>query len=163
MKTTEEFMKEAIKLGQEALDAGEVPVGCIFVLDGKIVASARNRTNETLNATSHAEMVAMKAMDSLVNVKNMDLYVTIEPCIMCASALRQVGLRHCYFGAGNDKFGGCGTVLSLHSDENQFPPYAVTPGILAGETINLLRRFYVKENDSAPEPKKKKTRTLKLI
>lgn len=107
----------ALDLGRKALENGEVPVGCLFVREGEIIARAQNKTNEFMNATSHAEMVALKEMaaDSS-SLANCDLYVTIEPCIMCAAALRQVGIRHVYFGAFNDKFGGNGSVLNLHNE-----------------------------------------------
>ncbi|KAJ3313884.1 tRNA(adenine34) deaminase [Boothiomyces sp. JEL0838] len=110
-----QFMRAALAQAEEALEAGEVPVGCVFVHDGEIVGRGRNATNETLKATSHAELMAMQNMD-ISDIKNMDLYVTIEPCIMCAAALRQVGIRHVYYGAGNEKFGGCGSVLNLHNE-----------------------------------------------
>jgi tRNA-specific adenosine deaminase 2 len=90
-----------------------------------------------------------------------DLYVTVEPCIMCASALRQFGIRAVYFGCSNDKFGGTGGVLNIHDDEGVDPKYPVYGGIFREEAILLLRRFYVQENDKAPEPNKKGTRILK--
>jgi tRNA-specific adenosine deaminase 2 len=157
------FMEAALELANEAYEQGEVPVGCVFVQNGEIVATGRNRTNETLNATAHAEMVAMKKMKSLDDTKLMELYVTVEPCIMCAYALRQVGIRHVYFGCGNDKFGGCGTVFSLHCDESKYPNYSVTSGILATEAITILRKFYIRENQKAPVPRKKAKRILKPV
>jgi tRNA-specific adenosine deaminase 2 len=92
-----------------------------------------------------------------------DLYVTVEPCIMCAAALRQLGIRRVYFGCGNDRFGGNGTVLALNSDHHEdYPPYEVVSGIFRKEAIILLRSFYIQENDHAPEPKKKCNRVLKI-
>lgn len=91
-----------------------------------------------------------------------DLYVTVEPCIMCAAALRQLGIRKVYFGCSNDRFGGNGTVLSLHSDPHtSYPLYQVVSGLFRKEAIILLRSFYIQENDHAPEPKKKNNRVLK--
>ena len=108
-------MKLALDQAHEAYNAGEVPVGCVFVLNGTVVGQGRNRTNETLNGTAHAEMVALRDMKDLISqTAHMDLYVTVEPCIMCAAALRQVGVKQVYFGAGNDKFGGNGTVLEIN-------------------------------------------------
>ncbi|KAJ3276388.1 tRNA(adenine34) deaminase [Terramyces sp. JEL0728] len=156
------FMRSALEQAQEALSLGEVPVGCVFVQDGKVVGKGRNATNETLNATKHAELVAMENME-IEDIKHMDLYVTIEPCIMCAAALRQVGVHHVYYGAGNEKFGGCGSVLNLHVDDSKYPPYKVTPGILEEEAIVILRKFYITENDHAPIPRKKTNRVLKPV
>lgn len=76
-----------------------------------------------------------------------DLYVTVEPCIMCASALRQYGIRAVYFGCLNDRFGGCGGVMSVHADSSVDPPFPVFGGLFREEAIMLLRRFYVQEND----------------
>lgn len=113
-------------------------------------------------------------------LKETDLYVTVEPCIMCASALRQYGIRAVYFGCLNDRFGGCGGVMQINSDNSVDPPYPVYGGLFREEAIMLLRRFYVQENEkgalrslisairsvtdvyiTAPEPKPKKNRELK--
>ncbi|KAJ3331359.1 tRNA(adenine34) deaminase [Kappamyces sp. JEL0680] len=111
-------MHRALELAQEALDAGEVPVGCVFVdpASQTVVAQGRNRTNEELNATLHAELVAMKSMEDIHQTRDLELYVTVEPCLMCAAALRQVGIKHVYYGAANDKFGGCGSVFCLQEE-----------------------------------------------
>lgn len=76
-----------------------------------------------------------------------DLYVTVEPCIMCASALRQYGIRAVYFGCLNDRFGGCGGVMAIHADESVDRPFPAFGGLFREEAIMLLRRFYVQEND----------------
>ncbi|KAI9769946.1 MAG: tRNA(adenine34) deaminase [Geoglossum simile] len=93
--------------------------------------------------------------------KDTDLYVTVEPCIMCASALRQLKIRAVYYGCSNDRFGGTGGVFSIHSDPSVDPPYPVYGGYFREEAIMLLRRFYVQENEKAPEPRSKKKRELK--
>ncbi|KAG8680859.1 tRNA(adenine34) deaminase, partial [Ceratobasidium sp. 395] len=118
------WMREALAMAEEAMEAHEVPVGCVFVRGGQVIARARNRTNELRNATRHAELEAIDeifANSTLTPtptpshpLSETDLYVTVEPCIMCASALRQVGLRATYFGAANERFGGCGSVLDVN-------------------------------------------------
>nr|POE89792.1 trna-specific adenosine deaminase subunit tad2 [Quercus suber] len=80
-------------------------------------------------------------------IRETDLYVTVEPCIMCASALRQYGIRAVYFGCLNDRFGGCGGVMSVNSDPGVEPGYPVYGGIYRTEAIMLLRKFYVQENN----------------
>ncbi|KAJ3179398.1 tRNA(adenine34) deaminase [Geranomyces variabilis] len=160
------FMKAAFEQAQEAFDVGEVPVGCVMVLEGKIIGRGRNRTNETLDGTRHAEFFAIDqilAAGHSVNVfRSVDLYVTVEPCVMCAAALRQMRIRKVYYGCGNDKFGGCGSVFSIHEDPaNQGTGYIAEGGIYREEAIMMLRRFYVRENDHAPEPKRKANRILK--
>ncbi|ESK85476.1 trna specific adenosine deaminase [Moniliophthora roreri MCA 2997] len=172
MNHHEQWMKKAMHMAEEALASGEVPVGCVFVRDDKIIAQARNHTNELRNATRHAEL---EAIDSILSDKQLTpevmqyplstttLYVTVEPCMMCASALRQMGIRQVFFGCGNDRFGGCGSVLGINSDMPHpiHPPYKATGGFLREEAIMVLRRFYITENTNAPVPKSKASRILK--
>ncbi|KAF8306269.1 cytidine deaminase-like protein [Clavulina sp. PMI_390] len=118
------WQDEALKLAEEALAANEVPVGCVFVRDGVKLAAARNRTNELGNATRHAELEAIDEMLSTPSLastldpdfplKGITLYVTVEPCIMCASALRQMGIDQVFCGCLNERFGGCGGVLGVN-------------------------------------------------
>ncbi|TCD68929.1 tRNA(adenine34) deaminase [Steccherinum ochraceum] len=166
------WMREALLMAEEALNGGEVPVGCVFVRDNTIIAKARNRTNELRNATRHAEL---EAIDSILADKSLTpqvtqyplcdttLYVTVEPCIMCASALRQLGIKEVYYGCGNDRFGGCGSVLGVNS-ELQHPKhsgYNAVGGYCREEAIMMLRRFYITENTNAPVPRSKANRVLK--
>ncbi|KAF2673967.1 cytidine deaminase-like protein [Microthyrium microscopicum] len=160
----EGFMKEAIAMADLALRSDETPVGCVFVHKGEIIGRGMNHTNKTLNGTRHAEFVALAEIlqtHAPAILKETDLYVTVEPCIMCASALRQFNIRCVYFGCFNDRFGGTGGVLRIHEDENVDPPYPAFPGIFRDDAIMLLRKFYIQENEKAPEPKQKKTRELK--
>ncbi|KAL5114453.1 tRNA(adenine34) deaminase [Pleosporales sp. CAS-2024a] len=160
----ERFMREAIAMAELALKSDETPVGCVFVKDGEIIGRGMNETNRTLNGTRHAEFVAIAGILSKHPIKilsDTDLYVTVEPCVMCASMLRQYGIRAVYFGCWNERFGGTGGVLNIHSDPSIDKPYPVTGGIFREEAIMLLRKFYVQENEKAPEPKQKKTRELK--
>ncbi|KAG5456376.1 MAG: cytidine deaminase-like protein [Olpidium bornovanus] len=166
----EHFMQEAIRQAEDAWSSGEVPVGCVFVLNDEIIGSGRNRTNESLNGTRHAEFEAVDQILSSgrydVSVfRDCELYVTVEPCVMCASALRQLGLRKVYYGCTNEKFGGCGGVFRINSDEQGHtqPPYVAEGGYMRSEAIMLLRRFYVSENEHAPVPKKKANRVLKPV
>ena len=118
-KRHEEFMRVALKQAYIALEHGEVPVGCAIVLKDQVIAKAYNHTNVESNATRHCEIVAI---DRILNDKRFDksvlkectLYVTVEPCIMCASALNLVHFGKIYFGCHNERFGGCGSVLHLH-------------------------------------------------
>ena len=103
-----------------------------------------------MQGTRHAEFVALAeimAKHPQTILHETDLYVTVEPCIMCASALRQYGIRAVYFGCLNDRFGGCGGVMQIHSDKSVDPPYPVYGGLFREEAIMLLRRFYVQENE----------------
>lgn len=176
------WMKQALAMAEEAFEALEVPVGSVFVRNGNIVAKGRNRTNELMNATRHAELEAIdeilaKCPPTSPNFaldphgcpegdnpfKDTTLYVTVEPCIMCGSALRQVGIGRVVFGAGNERFGGNGSVLGCHDDEAlvSSPPYEAVGGYFREEAIMLLRRFYLTENSNAPNPRSKAKRVLK--
>ncbi|KAI9199407.1 tRNA specific adenosine deaminase [Polychytrium aggregatum] len=163
------LMREALALAEEAYNMGEVPVGCVFfdLPSQQVIGSGRNETNETYNATRHAELVAIdriRQSHPIDVLHDCVLYVTVEPCLMCASALRQLGIQRVYYGCGNDKFGGNGSVFRIHQDPvGDDPPYPSEGGFLRDEAIMMLRRFYVRENDHAPVPKKKPNRILKPI
>lgn len=161
--TDGEFMDLAMAQARAALASNEVPVGCVFVKNGEVLATGHNDTNRTQNGTRHAELCAMDTRP-FADFKGSSLYVTVEPCIMCASALRQAGIKQCFFGAGNERFGGCGSVIAvnaLSTVECLGSAYAVYPSIRRREAIMLLRQFYTQQNPRAPEPKSKKQRVLK--
>ncbi|XP_015582177.1 tRNA-specific adenosine deaminase TAD2 isoform X5 [Ricinus communis] len=133
------YMELALEQARHALDSLEVPVGCVIVEDGKVIASGRNRTTETRNATRHAEMEAID--------------VLLEQW--------QKGIEEVYYGCANDKFGGCGSILPLHSSSTQSLTSGVvaqgkgfkcTGGIMASEAVSLLRCFYEQGNPNAPKP-----------
>ena len=143
----------------------EIPVGCVFVrrATDEIIARGYNQTNISRNGTRHAEMVAVedacvrRGLDDSV-FHECDLYVTCEPCIMCAAALAKLKVGKVYFGCANDKFGGNGSVLSVHSDERlggDYRRYEVSPGLMEKEAIKLFQKFYSGENLRAPEEKRK--------
>ncbi|BAO39700.1 tRNA-specific adenosine deaminase subunit TAD2 [Kluyveromyces marxianus] len=164
-----QHMRTAIKLAKYALDHNETPVACIFVHSklNKVIAYGMNGTNESISGTSHAEFMGIKQIQDKFGLdpkvfSNIILYVTVEPCIMCASALKQLGIKKVVFGCGNDRFGGNGSILSIHNDTSTVKDniYVSIPGILRKEAIMLLRYFYVRENERAPKPRAKKDRKL---
>ncbi|KAF6235027.1 hypothetical protein HO173_006654 [Letharia columbiana] len=159
----QECMRAALDMAEQALASNEVPVGCVFVHEGQIIGRGMNDTNRSLNGTRHAEFLAINSI--LDNYppsifRETSLYVTVEPCIMCASALRQFHIKAVYYGCSNDRFGGTGGVLSIHSDPSVDEPFPAYGGLFRDQAIMLLRRFYVQENGKAPEPKPKKDRQL---
>nr|XP_004568498.2 tRNA-specific adenosine deaminase 2 isoform X2 [Maylandia zebra] len=120
----ERWMARAFDMAKEALENGEVPVGCLMVYKDEVVGKGRNEVNETKNATRHAEMVALDQVldwcwQSSLDVKSVceriALYVTVEPCIMCAAALRLLNIPVIVYGCRNERFGGCGSVLDVSS------------------------------------------------
>lgn len=150
------FMNISLRLAKEALNAGEVPVGCIFIdSDGNILASGRNTVNETKNATRHAEINCIDKIveDGFLNkLSNVTIVVTVEPCIMCAAMLVNVGCTNIIYGCANDRFGGCGTVLAVPGLEK----CKVQSGFYADQAMDLLKQFYKGQNPNAPENKVKK-------
>ena len=140
----EEFMRIALAQGENALENEEIPVGCVFVDEksDEIIATGYNKTNKDRNGTCHAEMVAInnvilyQGKDPDI-FKNCELFVSCEPCIMCAAAIGRLGVKCVYFGCHNDRFGGNGSILSVHeySDLELQLPYEVYPGILQKEAI----------------------------
>ncbi|EMR11313.1 hypothetical protein PNEG_00342 [Pneumocystis murina B123] len=159
-----EFMKEALNMAELALKNNETPIGCVFVYKNKIIAKEMNNTNESLNVlenafefilfnalkgTFHCEMVAInKILENYPSkiFEEVNLYVTVEPCIMCASALRQLHIKSVHFGCANERFGGTGSIFRLHDDEGIDPIYPVFLGYYREDAILLLRRFYLQEN-----------------
>ncbi|KAL7276748.1 tRNA(adenine34) deaminase [Rhizina undulata] len=160
------FMQHALDMAELALRSDEVPVGCVFVHDGEVIGKGMNDTNRSLCGTRHAEFLAIESILTTHPPSifaSTDLYVTVEPCIMCASALRQLKIRRVYFGCLNDRFGGTGGVLRIHEDKGVDEGYRVWGGIYREAAIMLLRRFYVQENEKAPKPIGKKGRELKEV
>lgn len=133
------------------------------------LSTALTLTNPSCSTqgTRHAEFIAIEHILLTYPASifpHTDLYVTVEPCIMCASALRQLRIRRVFFGCMNERFGGTGGVLKVHEDLSVVdePSYKVYGGINHDEAIMLLRRFYIQENEKAPQPITKKSRKLKL-
>ena len=119
MQEKERFMKEAIKEAKKAAEKLEVPVGCVIVKDGKIIARAHNLKESKTDTTKHAEIIAIqKASRKLKSWRLLDceMYVTLEPCPMCAGAMIQARIKKVYIGAMDEKTGACGSVLNLLKD-----------------------------------------------
>ena len=160
------WMEKSFEYAEDAMRNGEVPVGCIIVYEDAILASGRNEVNETKNATRHAEVVAIDKVLNWCSENDKDwhevfpectLYVTVEPCIMCSGALRNVGLGRVLYGCNNERFGGCGSVLPVHTDSlpQLGPRFDCIQGIMSERAIDLLKNFYKGENTNAPESKRK--------
>ena len=139
-----DYMKEALALAKEAKEAGEVPVGCVVVWDGQVVGRGRNRREEGKNALCHAEIEAIeKACKKLGGwrLHRCDLYVTLEPCPMCAGALVNARVRRIVYGAADPRFGGC-SVFGIPAHPGSLWKPEVTPEICAAEARNLLAAFF---------------------
>ena len=138
------YMQQALALAREAFDEGEVPVGCVIVQGDEIVGRGRNRREGDKNALAHAEIEAINdACRHLGGWRLWDctLYVTLEPCPMCAGAIINARLRRVVYGAADAKAGSCGSVCNLFSmDYNHHP--TVETGICEAEASELLTAFF---------------------
>ena len=138
-------MAAALALAQAARTRGEVPVGAVVVKDGAIVGRGGNTPIATNDPTAHAEITALReAGQTLRNYRlsGCDLYVTIEPCAMCAGAILQARIGRLVFGARDPKTGACGTVIDLFAEPRLNHHAQVTGGVLAGECGKLLSEFF---------------------
>lgn len=140
----EQYMKEALALAWEAAGAGEVPVGCVIVRNGEIVGRGRNRREEKKATSSHAEMEAIAQANETLGTWRLDdceLYVTLEPCPMCAGAIVNARIPRVVFGASDAKCGACGSVCDLFSMEFNHHP-EVEKGVREEEAAALLSDFF---------------------
>ncbi|MGM9661658.1 MAG: nucleoside deaminase [Oscillospiraceae bacterium] len=138
------YMAQALSLAREAAAAGEVPVGCVIVLDGEIVGRGRNRREEKRSAASHAEMEAIADANARLGswrLEGASLYVTLEPCPMCAGAILNARIARVFYGARDRAMGACGGVLNLFMEDFPHAP-ALVGGVLEEECRALLGDFF---------------------
>lgn len=140
----EKFMKAALKLARKAAEEGEVPVGCVVTCDGKIVGRGRNRRETRKSAVMHAEIEAIaKACKKLGGwrLHRCDLYVTLEPCPMCAGAIINARIHTLYYGASDRKSGSCGTLTNLFEMGYNHKPEVIS-GVLETQCADELQQFF---------------------
>jgi tRNA(adenine34) deaminase len=142
---SERWMQEALALARAAEARGEVPVGAVAVCEGRIVGRGGNTPIAASDPTAHAEIAALReAASALGNYRlpGCDLYVTLEPCAMCAGAIMHARLRHLVFGARDPKTGACGSVIDLFAEQRLNHHTRVAAGVLAAECGALLSAFF---------------------
>ena len=145
MDTDTTFMRAAIKQAQKAYEKNEVPIGCVIVHDGKIIARGYNRRNTDKSTLAHAEITAIrKAAKKLGDwrLEDCTLYVTLEPCPMCAGAIVQARITECVIGCMNPKAGCAGSVTNLLEMDGFNHKVIVRRGILEEECSNMLKTFF---------------------
>lgn len=143
--TDQQAMEAALAEARRAADAGEVPVGAVVVSNGEIIAVGQNSVIRTSDPTAHAEMAALRqAAQTLGNYRlnGATLYVTLEPCAMCAGAIIHARLDRLVFATADPKAGACGSVLSVLNHPKLNHQMQVEQGILTDEAAELLRRFF---------------------
>ena len=153
------FMGEALKLAKEAFELGEVPVGCVIVRNGEVVGQGRNCRETDKTALGHAEIQAIaQACENLGGWRLWDctLYVTLEPCPMCAGAIINARIPRVVYGAGDSKGGACGSVCDLFAMDFNHRPQ-VERGLMERESMELLSAFFQKlREEIRSRPKWKK-------
>ena len=139
-------MLEALSLARQAAAAGEVPVGAVVVKDGQIIGRGYNQPIARRDPTAHAEVMALRdAAQQIDNYRlpDCDLYVTLEPCCMCVGAIMHARIARVIYGAADTKTGACGSVVNLFSERSLNHHAEVIDGILAQESVRLLKDFFV--------------------
>ena len=141
----ESFMREALALAAEAKALGEVPVGAVVVKDGEIIGRGFNQPVSSHDPTTHAEIVALR--DASQRIKNYrlvdcELYVTLEPCMMCVGAMLHARLKRVVFGASDPKTGACGSVVNLPAEEKLNHHATFEGGVLSDECSAMLKKFF---------------------
>jgi len=145
MTENEKYMKEAIRQAKKALALDEVPIGCVIVYEGKIIGRGYNRRNTDKSTLAHAEMLAIKKASRKINdwrLEGCTLYVTLEPCQMCAGAIVQARIPRVVIGSMNPKAGCGGSVLNLLEEERFNHQAEVVRGVLEEECSALLTDFF---------------------
>ena len=141
-------MFAALNEAEKALEEEEVPIGAIVVYKNRIIGRGYNQTERLNDSTAHAEMLAITAAANHLQSKfltDCDLYVTVEPCVMCTGAIILSRIRNLYFGSFEPKFGACGSLYNLVENPQNNHKINVYSGIYAEESKNLLKQFFAKK------------------
>jgi len=145
LKTDSDWMEIAIRLAEKAFSEGEVPVGALVVQDNKIIGKGYNQTQRLKDPTAHAEMIAITAAAATIDdwrLTNSQLYVTKEPCPMCAGAIINSRISKLIFGAYDDKKGCCGSLYQLCGDTRLDSKTTVRGGVNEGRCQEILKEFF---------------------
>ena len=148
----EEFMRVALELAREAERAGELPVGAVVACEGRIIGRGRNSPMGRADPTAHAEILALRQAAAAIGnyrIENATVYVTLEPCPMCAGALVEARVRRLVFGARHLRFGGVRSKFRIADSELLNHRVEIVEGVLAVECLELLQRFF---RDRRPGP-----------
>lgn len=141
----ESYMNYAFREAERAFDKGEIPVGCIIVFQNSIIAKAHNQTETLKDPTAHAEILAITSAAEYLQSKVLagcSMYVTLEPCVMCAGAAVLAKIDELYFGAYDFKSGACGSVFSITASENLNHKVNVLGGVLDDKCREILKNFF---------------------
>ena len=143
----ETYMREALKEAEKALALEEVPIGAVVVKDGEIVGRGYNRRETDKDPTAHAEMIAIRQASEMLGgwrLHQCELYVTVEPCPMCAGAIVLSRIRKLYIGTADPKAGACGSLINIPQDGRFNHTVPMETGLLEGECREILQKFFAK-------------------
>lgn len=155
MTESEQYMREALAEAEKALAAGEVPIGAVMVRDGEIIARGHNLRNTAKNPLRHAEIDVIHASAGIVGdwrLEDCTLYVTVEPCPMCAGAIVQARIPKVVFGARNSKAGCSGSVLDVLHEPKLNHQVETEEGVLREECAEIMKRFFRRFRKNAGNP-----------
>ncbi|MDO4218642.1 MAG: tRNA adenosine(34) deaminase TadA [Synergistaceae bacterium] len=141
----EKFMHEALSMAQEAMEHMEIPIGAVIVQNNKIIGRGRNKRKECSSPLAHAEIEALNDAAKYIDNWRFDdatIYVTLEPCVMCAAALVQARIKRIVFGASDAKGGGCGSLYNIPKDERFYHTCQITSGVLEEDARKILQKFF---------------------
>lgn len=144
-ETDQRYMEDAIALASRALESEDVPVGALVVYRGQVIGRGYNQREKLQDPTAHAEMLAITAAAEFLGhwrLEGCTVYVTLEPCAMCAGALVQARVRRLVYGASDEKAGACGSLFEINADPRLNHRIDTTAGVLAGQCAELLRAFF---------------------
>ncbi len=159
MTNDEKFMKQALKQAEKALRINEVPIGCVIVYEGKVIARGYNRRKIDKNTLSHAELTAIRKASKKLGdwrLEGCTLYVTLEPCQMCAGAMVQARIDRCVIGCMSPKSGCAGSILNLLQMDGFNHKVEIESGVLLEECSKMLSGFFIDLRASLKEEKHKK-------
>jgi len=145
------YMQQAISQARNAWALGEVPVGALIVKEGQVIATGFNQPIGNHDPTAHAEIMALRAAAAILGnyrLPGCEMYVTLEPCAMCAGAMMHARLARVVFGASDPKTGACGSVLNLFEQEKLNHHTELTAGVLAEECGTLLKEFFAERRQA---------------
>ncbi len=155
------WMEAALREAERAYDMGEVPIGCVIVKDGRCIARGNNQVETLKDATAHAEIIAIGAASAALEnwrLSGATLYVTLEPCPMCAGAILNSRISRIVYGSPDTRFGGCGTTIDVITNNAIGQKVQVTGGVKAEECLGILKAFFMemrlKKGDSGAKPPK---------
>lgn len=150
-----QWMHYALSLAEQGAQAGEVPVGAVLVRNGEVLGEGYNRPLGDCDPSAHAEMIALRtAATTIGNYRLLDttLYVTMEPCVMCAGAIVHARVARVVYAASDEKWGACGSVFDVFSPGRMNHDVRVCGGLMAAESAELLRRFFRARRSKAVRP-----------